>query len=309
MSRVLVTGASGFIGQHVLPLLAQDGHEVHALARKAPSVPSSSPRVVWHEADLFAADEVATLLARLRPDRLLHLAWYAKHGRFWTAEENLLWVGATLELLRAFAANGGRRVVIAGTCAEYDWSALAAHGGRCSEERTPLAPSTLYGTAKHAVHLVAERYSAQLGIELAWGRIFFLYGPEEQPGRLVPAVVTSLLAGAETPVSDGAQVRDFMHVADVAGAFATILDSGVTGAVNVASGEGITVKSVIERVAALTGRPELLAWGALPRPSDDPDVLVADVARLRQEAGFVPSVGLDDGLEATVSWWRERLDG
>lgn len=323
LSRVLLTGASGFIGRHALSLLVRNGHEVHAVARDASSR-ASSPEVLWHEVDLLDDTQtVSGLVASVRPERLLHLAWCAEHGRFWTSPKNVRWVEASLALLRAFAAAGGRRAVIAGTCAEYDWAALPAQAtvaesvthavtqavALCRENDTPVAPHTLYGACKHAVHLVAERYAEQTGIELAWGRVFFLYGPDEQPGRLVPSVAASLLSGASTPTSDGRQVRDFMHVEDVAAGFVALLEGDVVGTVNVASGEPVSVRAVVERIAALVGRPELVRWGAIARAPADPAVLVADVARLREEVKFTPSVGLDAGLDSTVRWLREHLDG
>ncbi len=315
---MLLTGASGFIGRHVLPLLIGRGHEVHAITRSAPSR-AATAGVIWHELDVLDAGGFSPLMERIRPERLLHLAWYAEHGLFWNSTENVRWTEASLALLRAFAAAGGRRAVLAGTCAEYDWSSLVtappgpatatAPIRNCNEYDTPLAPATLYGASKHAVRLVGERFAEQAALELAWGRVFFLYGPDEQPGRLVPAVVVSLLNGTPTPTSDGAQLRDFMHVEDVAAAFVALLDSGVTGSVNVASGEPVTVASVIERIATFTGSAELLQWGALERSGDDPARLVADVGRLREEVGFIPTIDLDAGLASTVDWWRERLHG
>ena len=156
--------------------------------------------------------------------------------------------------------------------------------------------------------MVAERYAEQVGIELVWGRVFYLYGPDETPERLVPAVIRSLLAGTPTPTRDGHQVRDFMHVNDAA-CFAGLLDSHVTGPVNVASGEPVAARTVIEKIASLTGRPELVDWEAIATSPGDPPVLVADIARLRDEVGFTPAFGLDQGIESTVAWWRERLDG
>ena len=300
--RVLVTGASGFIGRHALEPLVRRGFDVHAVTSRPPPAADAPAEVTWHRADLLDARTHDALLAAAAPSDLLHLAWYAEHGRFWTSTENLRWSAATIGLVQAFAERGGRRVVGAGSCAEYRWG----DRGPCVEGVTPLEPATLYGAAKHATHTLLHAAAGELGIELAWGRVFFLYGPGEAPGRLVASIARALLAGERAPTGDGTQLRDFMHVADVAGAFAALLDSGVGGAVNIGSGEARPLRTLIEAVGAAAGRPELLDVGALaPRPGD-PDELVADVARLRGEVGFVPATGLDEGIAGTVAWWRER---
>ncbi len=310
MSRVLLTGASGFLGAHALASLLAAGHEVHALARSerldehaqpGAAGPTHSERVTWHAADLTHANAAEALVREISADRLLHLAWYVEHGRYWEAPENVAWVEATLRLLRAFVAAGGRRAVIAGTCAEYEWSQQQPY----EEYSTPLAPATMYGTAKHATHLVAERFAAYADVELAWGRIFMPYGPGEGAQRLVPSVVRALLAGHEAPVSDGAQARDFMYADDVARAFAAILDSTVQGPVNVASGRCCTIREMVTLLAQTVGRPELVRWGAVPTRPGDPPRLIADVRRLREEVGFEPRVELAEGVRRTVDWWRE----
>jgi nucleoside-diphosphate-sugar epimerase len=152
---------------------------------------------------------------------------------------------------------------------------------------------------------VAERFAEQAGFELAWGRIFFVYGPGEPDGRLVPSVGRGLLAGEPVPTTRGNQIRDFMHVEDVGRAFAALADGGLTGAVNVASGEPVTVREVVGELADAAGRPDLLRPGALPERKGDPPRLVADVSRLREEAGFTPRIGLADGLRGALDWLRE----
>jgi nucleoside-diphosphate-sugar epimerase len=294
VSRVLLTGATGFIGRSaVAPLLAA-GHDVHAVTSRE-STPEGEP-VTWHRADLLAGPDV---VAEVTPDVLLHFAWYVEPGLFWTAPENVRWVEASLALLREFARVDGRRAVLAGTAAEYDWNSV---GKRCDEQRTPLRPSTLYGAAKHAVHAVGARYAEQAGFELAWGRIFFVYGPGEPDGRLVPSVGRALLAGDPVPTTRGNKIRDFMHVEDVAAAFAALVDSDLTGAVNVASGKPVAVREVVDCLSAAVGRPELLRPGALPDREGDPVRLVADVARLREEVGFAPRIGLVEGIQGTLEW-------
>ncbi|HEY6779382.1 MAG TPA: NAD(P)-dependent oxidoreductase [Thermoleophilaceae bacterium] len=299
MSRVLVTGAAGFIGRHTLGPLVATGHDVHAISRGA--APADAPdAVTWHRADLL--DDPASAVARIAPDRLLHLAWCTEHGRYWTSLDNLRWVEATLALVRAFAGAGGRRAVLAGTCAEYDW----AGSGPRAEGRTPLRPATLYGVAKHATHMLVEAAAGELGIDVAWGRIFFLYGPGEDERRLVASVAGALARGERAATSAGTQRRDFLHVADVGGAFAALVDAELRGAVNIASGEGRSLRSVIEQIGRAAGREGLLDIGALPGRPGDPEELVAEVTRLREEVGFQPRVPLADGLAETAAWWRER---
>jgi nucleoside-diphosphate-sugar epimerase len=299
VSRVLVTGASGFIGHDAVAELARRGHEVHAVSSRA----AGEGDAEWHRADLLDPAARERLVEGVRPELLLHLAWYAEPGKYWTSSENVRWVEASLGLLRDFQAAGGRRAVMAGTCAEYDWSAP----GVMSEAVSPVGPTTLYGHSKNALREVSQAFAGEAQLSFAWGRVFFLYGPREHPGRLVSSVARALVAGELAKTSEGSQVRDFMHVQDVAGAFASLLLSDVEGVVNVGSGEAVTVREVIEQIAAAAGRPDLVRAGALPQREGEPPEIVADAARLRDEVGFAPRHSLAEGLEGTVAWWRDRV--
>jgi nucleoside-diphosphate-sugar epimerase len=291
---VLLTGATGFIGRHTLIALSEAGHEVHVAARhRGPE----RAGVTWHDADLL---DSCAVVGEVEPEILVHLAWYAEHGRFWTSPENLRWVAASLELLRTFADAGGQRVVMAGTCAEYEWSRAVYR------EDSPLRPSTLYGAAKHGLHTVAAAYCEQMHIELAWGRLFFLYGPHEARERLVPSLARALLAGEAAPMTSGTQRRDFLHVADAGAAFAALASSSLVGAVNLASGEGVALRDLAALIAERSGGAELLRVGVLPDRDGDPASLVADVGRMRDELEFTPQIDLADGLDAVVGFWRER---
>jgi nucleoside-diphosphate-sugar epimerase len=300
MTRVLVTGASGFVGRQALGALVARGFEVHGATWDSPGPALGGVR--WHSADLLRPGDAERLVREIRPTHLLHLAWFVRPGAFWRAPDNVAWVEASLRLVRAFAAAGGRRLVIAGTCAEYDWAY-----GRCIEGETPLAPSTLYGAAKHGLRTVVEAYAREAGLSAAWGRLFLLYGPHEPPGRLVSSVAGALLRGEPAPCTHGEQVRDFLHVADAGDAFAALLESAVEGAVNVASGEPTAVKDLVAAIADAVGRPDLLRWGALPTRADEPPMLVADVTRLTREVGWRPRFSLRTGAADTVSWWRAQL--
>lgn len=299
--RVLLTGASGFVARHAQQRLLELGYEVHAVGFRATTA-WAHRNVHVHTIDLLDERQSATLLRSVRPTHLMHLAWYAVPGKFWTSPDNLRWVSASLNLTHAFVEAGGTRAIYSGTCAEYDWSS-----GRCREDTTPLRPTTLYGTCKHALHSVLAQAADDMGLSVAWGRLFFVYGSYEADRRLVSSVITSLLKGEPTPCTHGRQVRDFMHVQDVADAMAALLDSPVTGPVNIASGDPRPVADVVRLIGDATGRSELVRWGARQPQPDEPERIEADVARLTDEVGFRPRLGLEEGIYQTVAWWRERL--
>lgn len=297
MKRVLVTGAGGFVGRFTLADLAARGYEVHATDQRDPT--GDLPGVTWHRSDLLEPGQPSALIARVRPSHLLHLAWYAAHGKFWTAPENLSFVQASLELVRAFREAGGTRVAAAGTCAEYDWSQ-----GYCTEGVTALRPASLYGVAKDAFRRVLEAYARGAGLSWAWGRLFLLYGPGEDPKRLVASVIRSMLAGQEVRLSHGRQVRDFLYVVDVSGALVALLDSAVEGAVNICSGVAVSIRQVVQQLGELLEVKQAPRFGELPAPADDPPLLLGNPRRLGEEVGYVPRYDLGRGLQETVTWWR-----
>jgi nucleoside-diphosphate-sugar epimerase len=294
VKRVLVTGATGLIGRNSLPVLLRTGYEVHAVSG-SPKTQDADGAIHWHCANLLRPDEVVALVQKVKPSHLFHLAWYAIPGKFWTASENLDWVQATVALMRVFRDQGGQRFVGAGSCAEYDWTF-----DHCQEASTPCRPATLYGAAKYSTQLLLDAWSRQTGTSSAWGRVFFLYGPGEYPSRLVPSVINSLLNGEPALCTHGEQVRDFMHVEDVAAAFVALLDSDVQGVVNIASGAPLPLKDVIYTIADQLGRRELVQLGAIPANAADPAALIADIGRLRDEVGFRPRYSLKNGIALTV---------
>jgi nucleoside-diphosphate-sugar epimerase len=306
-ARVLVTGAGGFIGHWSVPALHALGYEVHAVLapNAARSVPAELIGANLHRVDLLDATATDALVAMLRPTHLLHFAWIATPGLYWISPENYRWLEAGRHLLQSFLTRGGVRAVMAGSCAEYDWTRAAV----CREDSSPLAdtaaaPPAAYPACKIAMQRSLEMAGRQHGASTAWGRIFFQFGPGEHPDRLVPSVVRSLLAGREALCTQGTQVRSFLHVADVGAAFAALLDSQLQGAVNIGAAERMTIATLIAMIAAQIGRPDLVRLGARTAPSGEPAMLVPDIARLQRELGWSPRYDLPGGLADTIAWWR-----
>ena len=285
MRRIALTGVSGFIGREMPVLLRANGFEVHCLGR------GSAPEgCIGHRIDLLNGDPTP-VIAKIGATHLLHLAWFAEPGLFWNAPENLDWVAASLRLVRAFARSGGERAVFAGSCAEYDWSSAVL-----DEATTPLAPATLYGESKAALFRIIEKATPELNLSVAWGRIFFPYGPFEKPGRLLSMLFDGVACGDSVAFSAGTQQRDFMHADDVAAAFVALLESSACGAVNVASGETIAVRAIVERAAEIAGASGLITFGTRPLQPGEPPLMAAATSRLRDEVGFTPRHSIDTGL-------------
>lgn len=256
----------------------------------------------WHHTNLLDVKQVVKLVGVVQPTHLLHFAWFVVPGKYQTSLENLRWVQASLDLLNAFASSGGERVVMAGSCTEYDW-----RYGYCSEQITPLKPPALYGSCKHALQIMLNAFTSQTGISAAWGRIFFLYGPYEHPARLVASVIGSLLNNELACCSHGNQIRDFLYVQDVAEAFVALLESDVSGPINIGSGYPVALKDIIRKIAKKVNRQDLIQLGALPTSTNEPPLVVADTRRLTKEVNWVPKYDLDQGLEETISWWKNHV--
>lgn len=301
MKKVLVTGARGFIGSHTLPLLKKKGFEIFAVTSKKNHVQNDD--IDWIHLDLFNQQQTRDVLSQIRPEYLLHLAWDTTHGKFWNSVENASWVAASIHLLEVFSLSGGKRVVIAGSCAEYDWN-----NSPCVVGQTPLKPNSFYGQCKNALHSILEPWAKAVGLTLLWGRIFHLFGPGEHRNRFIPSIILGLLNNCEIPCSHGNQIRDFLYVKDVANAFVELLDNQASGAFNVGSGIKISLKELANKISLFfpRNRHNLLQFGKLPASSSDPLELVPDIKPLKNALGWHPNFSLEEALEETIEWWKQN---
>ena len=300
--RVLLTGAAGFVGSRVARVLLREGCEVHACVRSDPNgrLDEILPDLRLESLDLRATGELEALVSRIRPELAVHCAWYATPGTYLTSAENRVHVEIGLALARALAAAGARRLIGIGTCFEYAPSLEAL------SEDSPLLPKSVYAQSKLELARALEHMSADAQIDVAWARLFYLYGPYEDERRLVPTVIRALLELKPARTTSGQQLRDFLHVDDVAEALWAVARSGSSGPVNIGSGRPTAVRSLVLELARIVGHPELIELGAVPQAADDPPAVWADNGRLIEECGWSPRFSLEAGLRDTVAWWRGR---
>jgi nucleoside-diphosphate-sugar epimerase len=293
MRRVLVTGASGFIGTHCLRRLTLEDCEIHVINRSGRG--EGGPGVTWHAADLRDPAQALPLIAKIRPTHLLHGAWIATPGLYSQSPENVAWLQSTIALAGAFGAHGGTRLVGIGSSAEYDPGDRA-----CVEDETPIRPATIYGKCKAAGWLAVQAAAQQHGFAAAWGRLFLPYGPGDPPQRLIPTVLRALRAGKSVPTTQGRQQRDFIYAPDAADLLVRLLLSQEDGAFNIGTGHASTVRSVVEYLASRCGRPDLPQFGAVAMAPGEPAVLVADMSKVQRRLSWSAATDIQSGLAEVV---------
>ena len=298
--RILVTGGNGFIGRQCVPHLVKDDTEVHVASRTGRS---ELARVTSHRLNLYDRAATQLLIDKLRPTHLVHLAWVTSPGIYWESSENDSWVEVSMDLARIFADRGGQRIVVAGTCAEYQVGGTESF----DEVKTPIAPRTRYGKSKAKLFDELSLFCDRSRISLGWARIFHLFGPFEDSLRLVPSIIVPLLKGQRAKAPVGGHWRDFSAVEDIGGAMAKLLLSDFVGPANVASGLPIQVKDLVKRIGFHLNALERIDFGELASRPNEPEYLCANIDRLRSEVGWIPSVSLDKGLEGTIAWWRQQF--
>lgn len=295
MAAILVTGGTGFIGSALVRRLAGAGDEVLVLHRAGSDLSRLAPvcdRIRTCTGDLADPASWLPAVQAFHPERVFHCAWYAEPGKYLTdVEQNQACLDTSAAFVRQVLSLRPRQFVTVGTCFEYD----TEHPGELDEVTTPERPQHVYSRCKLAMKELALRLGTEAGVPLVHARVFYLYGPYEDPRRLVPFVLGKLRAGERVQLrSHDRQIRDFLHVDDVAQGLDCAAHLGEPGVVNIASGRGITVRDLALDLADTLGRRELVSFASDDTPLPEPMIVVGAAARLRGlgfRAQHWPAVG------------------
>lgn len=271
MIRVLLTGATGFVGRQILTSLGR--HElslipVVRIGKEASVANQPCVEKIISTLDLFGESEDWWTDNCREVDLIIHAAWYAEPGKYLQSEKNMDCLIGSLNLARGAAKAGVKRFVGIGTCFEYDLKQ-----GVLSVE-TPLKPESPYAAAKSSLYLGLSQWLPAQSISFAWCRLFYLYGEGEDERRLVPYLHKQLRKGEAAELTSGRQIRDFLDVAEAGKKIVEVALGSQSGPVNVCSGTPVTVRQLAEQIASEYGRPDLLHFGVRPDNLVDPPCVV-----------------------------------
>lgn len=298
--KILLTGATGFIGSAFARLALERGHEIMGLALPAERLPAAlvnADKVRWARGSLEQAPW--SEIGNFSPEVCVHAAWLTTPGVYLESPENERFRDSSIEFLRTAARQAGvSHIVGLGTCIEYELSPRPL-----SEEATPIRPTTRYAKCKNELRLALEIDSRSHGFGFCWARVFYPYGPGEHPSRLCSSLLEKLARDEKVTLRTPDSTKDYIFIDDLAGALATVVEQRRQGAINLGTGTGVPVREIAETLGALVGKQDLLAYPVPPEADPFPFV-VADASRLHQ-CGWLPRFSLQQGLARLIAA-RER---
>jgi nucleoside-diphosphate-sugar epimerase len=305
-ARVLVTGATGFVGANLVRTLLAQGADTHLLIRDAGRVRRLAgilPRATSHTGDLEDFDSLARAFQIARPEIVFHLAT----PRGADAEARLRIVRTTLlgaaHLIRLAREFGIRKLIVAGSSLEY------GTGSEPLRECAPLLPATWHGATKAAATVLYRQAAVEFALPVVILRLFHVFGPLESSHRLVPTAIRAAYSGRPLLLTVPGIRRDWILVDDVVEAMLHAVVRGDPGTVfNIGSGVEYANEEVAARVEQVTGRPLAMVLGAYGRRPTDAEHRCADRTRAAQELYWEPRHDLTAGIRRTVEWYKVHPD-
>ena len=308
--RVLVTGATGFIGSHLSRRLVNEGAEVHALTSGVSSVypvrlVDLHGRIQIHGANLTDRAAMETLVARSQPAIVFHLGAYTHVGKSWDRIQECVQtnIQGTVNLLQALADSGYERFVSTGTSEIYGSIDVPFR------EDAAVNPESPYAVSKYSAELCSKNLHRAYGWPIVMLRPFNAYGPAQSPDRVIPEIIVRALRHEALKMTQGRQTREFNYVEDlVTGFLLAATTEGIEGELfNLGCGEETSMRDVATLILDIMGNPIEPAFGALPDRPGEIWRMCSDSTKARQKFGWEPSHSLREGLAKTIAWYEHEL--
>jgi len=288
--KILVTGATGFIGSAFAKRALSHGHEIGGMMLPTENPPTHVPvsdGMRWIKGTL--AELPWKEIVEFKPDACVHFAWIATPGIYLESPENEKHLEWSLNLARRLKGIGLRQFVGVGTCIEYKITNTPLN-----EEKTPVDPTTLYSRCKNALRETLDAEARKDGTQFCWGRVFYPYGVGEHPARLCSSLIQKFRRGEQLVLKTPASTKDYIYIDDLAAAILLTVEKPFQGTINWGTGTGISVRQIADEVANLFGRSELVAE-ASPPEIDPLGYVVSDASRLKS-LGWQQEFSLERGL-------------
>lgn len=281
--KIIATGVSGLIGSQILEPLNEMGYDVYALSRS--EIASDTAKYI--KCDIFNEQEIASVFNSVKPEYLIHLAWFTGEN-YLHSNINFDYINASMNLLKYFKQNGGTRAVFAGTCFEYDLSDAS-----CLKEDSKLNPTTVYAKCKCILNELASLYCQSNDLAFSWGRIFYVFGKNENEKRLVGSLIRHLENDKEITIGSGKLLRDYMYTRDIACGFTNVLESDIVGDINICNGKGVLISDLVLAFAKQLNKEHLVRFE--DNIGNQPPVIIGDNSKLKS-IGFEPKFSLEEAI-------------
>ncbi|MCX5786817.1 MAG: NAD-dependent epimerase/dehydratase family protein [Elusimicrobia bacterium] len=309
MKKVMLTGGTGFVGANLARRLLEAGHETHLLVRPehtAWRLGDIKSKLFFHESALDDKARLSEIAGTVRPDWIFHLA---AHGAYsWQTDSDAIVrtnISGTMNLLGACLERGFEAFVNTGSSSEYGFKDHAPGEGECPE------PNSCYAVTKSAATNFCRYISRARDVHAVTLRLYSVYGPFEDPGRFIPALIINGLRGGFPPLAAPETARDYVYADDVCDAYllaAARADVPRGSIYNVGTGTQTTLREAVETargVMRLAAEPK---WGSMPARSWDTGVWISDSRLIRRELGWEPRFNFAGGFKKTAEWLSGRPD-
>jgi nucleoside-diphosphate-sugar epimerase len=307
--RIYLTGATGFVGRHILSELIAQGYFVHCLISGKNFIDElRHPQVQSIEIDFLGEDfenKIDTIFSKQAADCIIHSAWYTKHEDYLSNSINLQWVKSSKSLIDAFYRHGGKRFIGLGTCIEYDFS--------CTNNlpisiQTPLKGNTLYAKSKIEVYNYLTKLQEETSTNFVWARLFFIYGPYEKKGRLISYIYEQMATNHRAIPRFGGVVRDYIYVKDLAKQLVSLVQSPYCGAINLGTEGGYKVQDIFEQMGKIMSKRYLVVKNDVLSHNTEyePHSIMADISEWRSLGHDFKFTPLTEGLRQTIVWMQNN---